>query len=102
MSMIETRNIHPLTDFLRNHRAHVHHLKQTHKPELLTVKGRAEIVIMNAEAFQKMIEQWEYEATVVAIQAGLDAIEQGEHYPATEAMQELHARYGLPEISPSE
>lgn len=100
--MIETRNIHSLTDFLRRHRAHITRLKQTRKPEVLTVKGRAELVVMDAEAFQKMVEQWEFEETVTMIQQGLDAIDQGESQPAEKAMSELHARYGLPEVRPQE
>ncbi len=37
--MLDTREIHPLTDFLRNHKAHVARLKETQAPEVLTVNG---------------------------------------------------------------
>src|ERR1039458_8559472 len=40
--MLDAREIHPLTDFLRNHKAHVTRLKETHAPEVLTVNGKAE------------------------------------------------------------
>ena len=42
--MLNTRQIHPLTDFLRNHKAHLARLKETKTSEILTVNGRAEIV----------------------------------------------------------
>ncbi len=35
--MLDTREIHSLTDFLRNHEVHVARLKQTRAPEVLTV-----------------------------------------------------------------
>ena len=41
--MLDTRENHPLTDFLRNHKAHVTRLKETHAPEVLTVNGTAEL-----------------------------------------------------------
>ena len=40
--MLDTREIHSLTDFLRNHKAHVKRLKKTQAPEVLTVNGKAE------------------------------------------------------------
>ena len=42
--MLDAREIHPLTDFLRNHKAHVARPKETHAPEVLTVNGKAEVV----------------------------------------------------------
>lgn len=36
--MIDTREIHPMTDFLRNHKSHVARLKETRKPVVLTIK----------------------------------------------------------------
>ncbi len=34
--MLDIRQIHPLTDFLRNHKAHVARLKETRTPDVLT------------------------------------------------------------------
>ena len=46
--MLDTREIHSLTGFLRNHKAHVTRLKETHAPEVLTVNGKAEVVVQDA------------------------------------------------------
>ena len=56
--MLDTRQIHSLTDFLRNHKAHVARLKETKAPEILTVNGRAEIVIQDAESYQDLLDRW--------------------------------------------
>src|SRR5438477_5240715 len=49
--MLDTRQIHSLTDFLRNHKAHLARLKETKTPEILTVNSRAELVIQDAESY---------------------------------------------------
>ena len=54
---IDTRNIYSLTDFLRNYKAHIAQLKQTRTPEVLTVNGRAEIVLLDTETYESMVDQ---------------------------------------------
>lgn len=55
--MLNTRQIHPMSDFLRNHKAHVARLKETRTPEVLTVNGRAEVVLLDTESYETMVEQ---------------------------------------------
>ena len=55
--MLDTRRIHPMSDFLRNHKAHVARLKETRTPEVLTVNGRAEVVLLDTETYESMVEQ---------------------------------------------
>ena len=55
--MLNTRQIHPMSDFLRNHKAHVARLKETRTPEVLTVNGRAEVVLLDTETYESMVEQ---------------------------------------------
>ena|SRR5712692_5890023 len=54
--MIDLKDIHPLTDFQRNTKAHLKRLKETGKPMVLTVNGRAEIVVQHRDAYQKLLE----------------------------------------------
>ena len=54
---VDTRKIHSLTDFLRNYKAHIAQLKETRTPEVLTVNGRAEVVILDTETYESMVEQ---------------------------------------------
>ena len=37
--MIDISDIHPLTGFLRDHKAHLERLRATGRPEVLTVNG---------------------------------------------------------------
>jgi len=53
--MIRAEDIGSLTEFQRNTQAHLKKLKRTGRPELLTVNGRAEVVVQNAAAYQRLI-----------------------------------------------
>jgi PHD/YefM family antitoxin component YafN of YafNO toxin-antitoxin module len=53
--MIRPQDIGSLTEFQRNTQAHLKRLKRTGRPELLTVNGKAEVVVQNASAYQRLI-----------------------------------------------
>ena len=57
--MIKTEDIGSLTDFARNTKAHLKRLKRTGRPELLTVNGKAEVVVQSASAYQRLLESLE-------------------------------------------
>jgi prevent-host-death family protein len=52
--MIDLENIHPLTDFKRNVKQFIERTKATKSPLVLTVNGKAEIVVQDAISFQEM------------------------------------------------
>jgi PHD/YefM family antitoxin component YafN of YafNO toxin-antitoxin module len=58
-AMIRPEDIGSLTDFARNAKAHLKRLKRTGRPELLTVNGKAEVVVQNASAYQRLLEALE-------------------------------------------
>jgi prevent-host-death family protein len=57
--MIDLNNIVSLTDFQRNAKQHIERLRDTGKPQILTVNGRAEIVIQDAASYQRLLDQAE-------------------------------------------
>ncbi|NJL63119.1 MAG: type II toxin-antitoxin system Phd/YefM family antitoxin [Methylacidiphilales bacterium] len=57
--MINLGNIQPLTDFKRNVKQFIEQIKATKSPLVLTVNGRAEIVIQDASSFQEMMQRLE-------------------------------------------
>jgi prevent-host-death family protein len=51
-----TKDIQPMTTF-RNHSAEImEHLRQTQRPMVLTVNGKAAAVIQDAEAYQRLVD----------------------------------------------
>ena len=90
--MLDVRQIHPLTDFLRNHKVHVTRLKETGAPEVLTVNGKAEVVIQDAESYQELLDRLYRLETIAAIREGLASAERGEMKDAEQVFAEMKAR----------
>ncbi len=57
---INLENIQTLTDFKRNAKEYVERVKETKSPLVLTVNGKAEVVVHEARAFQEMLDRIEY------------------------------------------
>lgn len=93
--MIDVTQVHPLTDFLRNHKSHIARLKETRVPEILTVNGKAEVVLVDAESYQEMLGRLERVELIEAIREGLASAERGELKPAEQVFAEMRARYGI-------
>ena len=50
------RDIHSLTDFKKNTSQFINQLKETGEPVVLTINGRAELVVQDAASYQKLVE----------------------------------------------
>jgi len=97
--MIDVRDIYSLTDFQRNAREHVKRLHKTGRPAVLTVNGKAQVVVLDAESYQDIVDELEQSRalreqaeTILAIQEGFESISRGEGRPAREAFAEIRAR----------
>lgn len=71
--MLDTRQIHSLSDFVRNPKAHVARLKETRTPEVLTVNGRAEVVLLDTETYESLMEQIRSAEGIAAVRAVIRA-----------------------------
>ena len=54
-----SRDIHSLSSFKRNSLEFIEQMKQTGEPVVLTVNGKAELVVQDAESYQKMLDALE-------------------------------------------
>lgn len=52
-------DILPLTDFKRDTAAYIRKLRKTGRAQVLTVNGRAEVVVQSAKAYQEFMERTE-------------------------------------------
>ena len=95
--MVDLRDIHSLSDFQRNTRTHLEHLKKTGRPEVLTVHGQAEVVIQHAGAYQKLLDTVAHAATIIGIQRGLEGMYAGTGESAEDAFASIEAEFGIPE-----
>jgi prevent-host-death family protein len=86
---ISLENIQTLTDFKRNAKDYVEQIKATKSPLVLTVNGKAEVVVHEAQAFQGMIDRLErveselktlkLEKLRQEVAIGIDQLENGEY-----------------------
>ena len=88
--MIALQDIRSLTDFQRNAKAHLRRLKSTGRPEVLTVNGRAELIVQDAAAFEDMLD------AIRGIQRGLDEMKAGKGEPARKVLDRIRAKYKIP------
>jgi len=55
--MVEAVEIHPLSEFGRDAESLVSRVKQAGRPVVLTVEGRAEVVLQDAASYQAMVDR---------------------------------------------
>jgi prevent-host-death family protein len=83
------RDIHPLTDFKRNTAEFLAQLKQTGHPLVLTINGKAELVVQDAKSYQRLLDLAERLETIQAVKEGLASIEAGEGRPLDTVFDDL-------------
>jgi len=81
-----TQDMHSLTTFKRNSSGLMKHMKKTGRPLVLTVKGKAEAVVLDAKAYQEVASQLD---AIASIRRGLAQARKGAGRPADEVFDEL-------------
>lgn len=93
--MIKATEVDSLTNFQKNTKQFVGRLEQSKGPLVLTVNGKAKLVVQDAEAYQAMVDELERSRFIQAVKLGLKEAERGESRPAEEVFAEMQAKYGL-------
>jgi prevent-host-death family protein len=93
--MIKLANIHSLTDFQRNAKTFVVQAKETKEPLVLTVNGRAELVVQDAQAYQALLDRLEQAETIAGILKSMEEFGRGEGTPLKQAFAQLRRKHGL-------
>lgn len=88
--MISVHDIRSLTDFQRHTKAHLKRLKASGRPAVLTVNGKAELIVQDAGAFEEMLD------AIRGIQRGLEAMKEGTGKPFRAALDEIRGRHQVP------
>lgn len=94
--MVQLTDIHPLTGFLRDHKAYMERLAATGRPEVLTVNGKARVVVQDAESYQRMIEALDAVETERIVRERLASLDRGEPgIPAERVLADVRSRLGI-------
>lgn len=86
-------DIRSLSDFKRNTTELLDRIRKTGNPLVLTINGRAEVVVQDAEAYQHLLDRLE---TVEALQRGLADVKAGRTKPARELFDRMRRKHGIP------
>jgi len=84
-----TSDIDSLSRFKRNTPEFIRRLKAEGRPVVLTVNGKAEVVVQDAASYQKLLEIAERAERMEALWASLDDMKEGRVSPAADMLAEM-------------
>jgi prevent-host-death family protein len=92
--MLDLANdIRSLSDFKRNTVDLLDRIRETGNPMVLTINGKAELVVQDAEAYQALLDRVE---TLEGIQRGVADVKGGRTKPAQQVFDRLRRKHGIP------
>lgn len=90
-----TRDIQSLSSFKRNTSEFIEQMKETGSPIVLTVNGKAELVVQDAASYQKLLDAMEYLEAIAGIKEGLADVNAGRTRPLAEFQQAMQQKHGI-------
>jgi prevent-host-death family protein len=88
-------DIHSLTDFKRKTSKIMTQMKKTGQPVVLTITGKAEMVVQDAASYQQLLGRAEQAEMIEFLRASREDINAGRTQPALEALDKLAKKYKL-------
>ena len=93
-AMLDLANdIRSLSEFKRNTVDLLDRLRKTGHPLVLTINGKAELVVQDAAAYQTLLDRVE---AIEGIQQGLADVKAGRTKPARQIFARLRRKHGIP------
>jgi prevent-host-death family protein len=90
-----SRDIHSLSDFKRKTAEFVARMKKSGSPVVLTVNGKAELVVQDVASYQRLLELAERAEMLEFLRASREDVEAGRTEPALEALERLAKKHKL-------
>jgi prevent-host-death family protein len=97
--MLDLREIYPLSDFQRNARQFIEQLQDSQKPIILTVNGKAAVILQDAASYQQLLDDLELARSSAMIRQSIAEVAAGKEQDAVEALEALEAlraKYDIP------
>jgi prevent-host-death family protein len=94
--MISLQDIESLTAFKRNTTEYVKKIKKSGNPLVLTVNGKAEIIVQDAKSYQRMLELLDRAETIEAVREGLASVRQGKTMSLDQFDKEMRKKIRTP------
>lgn len=90
-----SRDIHSLTDFKKNTPEFIQQLKETGEPVVLTINGKAELVVQDAASYQKLLDLAEAARVLEGIRQGLEDMKAGRTIGLEEFKEHARKKHGI-------
>ncbi len=94
--MVSLKEIASLTAFKRNTNEYVRRIKESGSVLVLTVNGKAELVVQDAESYHRMLELLDRAETIEAVREGLESVRQGKVVSLDQFDKEMGERIRAP------
>jgi len=92
-----TRDIQSLSTFKRDTAKLVRQLKKTGQPLVLTVNGKAELIVQDAESYQKLLEAKDRMEAIEGIKRGLQSMKRNAAKPEDKFFRDLFTEKSISE-----
>ena len=84
-----SRDIDSLSNFKRKTPAYLARMKKTGEPLVLTINGRAELVVQDAVSYQRLLDLSDRVESLEALRKSLEDVEAGRTRPMRQAIESL-------------
>jgi prevent-host-death family protein len=91
-----SRDIHALSDFKRRTKKFMQRMKKDGHPVVLTINGKAELVVQDAASYQRLLELAEQAEMMEFLAESRADVDAGRTEPAMDAMRRLATKHRLP------
>ncbi len=89
------KDIHSLSDFKRNTSEFLSQMRESGHPVVLTINGKAELVVQEAAAYQRLLDQIDEMGALEGVKRGLADVEAGRVTPLETFEKEFRKQRGL-------
>jgi PHD/YefM family antitoxin component YafN of YafNO toxin-antitoxin module len=84
-----SRDIDSLSNFKRKTPAYLARMKKTGEPLVLTINGRAELVVQDAVSYQRLLDLSDRVESLEALRKSLEDVEAGRTRPMRQTIESL-------------
>ena len=94
-----SRDIQSLSVFKRDSAKFMRQLHKTKEPIVLTVNGKAALVVQDAESYEALLDAKERMDALKGIQKGLADLKNGKTISSDDFFKEFFSKYDIPETA---
>jgi prevent-host-death family protein len=88
--------IDSLTNFKRNTPAFLDRLRESGQPVVLTINGKAKVVVQDAASYQELLEMIDRHEAIKGIERGLHDMKAGKGKPLDQVDKEIRKKHRIP------